>query len=313
MTTAIVGGPSTSLLADLFAASEGPGEISQELEKSLFDCLRAKNGVYMTTYANRLDDLNACVANYLPATQPLQILDVGVSCGVSTLEWAQSLEKANLDYEMMGVDLSTKGIMVSFGRRLHVILDSTMRPLLFEINREWLSNPPRKRQLLRHVFSLGLIKCALSVWKKRFWKSGEEEVQEILGMPARTRTISLVTPRLANHPHVVIREGNIMTSSWQKTFHVIRAANILNRGYFDDQSLTKVLSNLCRHLSVGGLLIVCRTNDQESVNSATIFKLTDGRRFVSLSKMNGGSEIESLVLQVRASETEAREQAFARS
>jgi hypothetical protein len=298
------------LLADLFTASEGPGEVSEELEKNFFDCLRAKNGVYMTTYAHRLDNLNTWMANYLPASRPLQILDVGVSCGVSTLEWAQSLEQSGLEYEMTGVDLTTRGMMVSFGARFHVVLDRTKRPLLFEVDREWLSNPPRKRHLLRYLFPLGFIKSALWVWRQRYRESDGETTQRILGMPVRTQSISLVTPRLANHPHVTIREGNILTDSWQPGFHVIRAANILNRGYFDDQALTTILSNLRRHLAVGGLLVICRTNDQESVNRATVFKLMDEQRFVSLATMNGGSEIESLVLQLPAAGTKAREQVF---
>jgi hypothetical protein len=289
-----------SLLADLFATAGHLSERSQELEKSFFDRLRVRNGVYKTTYAHRLDDLNAQVANHLPDAKPLRIFDVAISSGVSTLEWAESLEEAGIDYHMTGTDLTIGGLLVSFGDRLHTVLDRTRWPLLFEIDGEWVSNPPRKRQLLRHPLSLAMVKAALFLWAQRYRESDGERIQRILGMRTTTRSINLVTPRLANHPRVTIGEGNIMTDSWPEGgFHVIRAANILNKDYFDDAAITRVLHNLRRHLTPDGILVVCATDtDEAAVNHATIFKLNRDKQFEALSKMNGGSEVEDLVLQL---------------
>ena len=119
-------------------------------------------------------------------------------------------------------------------------------------------------------------------------------------MPTLTRSINLVTPRLTNHPRVTISEGNILTESWQQgAFHVIRAANILNRSYFDSDALIKILHNLRRHLTRDSILVVCNTDtDEEAINHATIFSLREDQRFVVLSKMNGGSEVEDLILQL---------------
>jgi len=286
-----------SQLAELFVPA---GELrgSQELEKSFFDCLRLKNGVYKTTFAHRLDDLNAQVENYLPPMRPLRILDVAISSGVSTLEWVESLEAAEVDYHMTGIDLTIGGFLVSFGNRLHVVLDHTRWPLLFEIDGRWVSNPPRKRHLFRDFFSLILIKSALLIWARGFRESEETRIQRILGMPTRTRSINLITPGLVNHPRVSVSEANILAESWnQGSFHVIRAANILNKSYFDNETLTKILDNLRRHLTPNGILVVCNTDtDEKAVNHATIFALSKDRRFVPLSKMNGGSEADDLTL-----------------
>lgn len=289
-----------SSLADLFVTAGELSETSQELEKSFFDCLRVKNGVYKTTYAHRLDDLNAQVENYLPSARPLQVLDVAISSGVSTLEWVESLQEAGLDYHITGIDLTIGGLLVSFGNRLHAVLDHTKWPLLFEIDGQWVSNPPRKRHLLRYFFPLAWMKCALYLWAQRYRESEGERVQRILGMPTSTRSINLVTPRLMNHPRVTISEGNILTESWQPgRFHVIRAANILNKSYFDGNALFKILHNLRRHLTADGILIVCNTDtDEKAANHATIFALREDQRFVVLSKMNGGSEVEDLILQL---------------
>ncbi|MFZ0771037.1 MAG: class I SAM-dependent methyltransferase [Candidatus Sulfotelmatobacter sp.] len=288
-----------SLLANLFVPPGEAGAASPELQRNFFDCLRLKNGVYKTTYPHRLDDLNTRVADYLPASRPLRLLDVGISSGVSTLEWMDSLEAARIDYHMTGIDLTIDGLLVSFGDRLHAVLDGTKWPLLFEIDGQWLSNPPRKRHLVRHFFSLALVKYALFLWARRYRESEFEQVQRILGMPTTTRAIHLVTPGLMNHPRVTIAEGNILTQSGlQGEFHAIRAANILNRGYFDDDTLTKILQNLRRHLTPNGILAVCQTHDEESVNRAAIFELGEDNRFAVLAKMSGGSEIEDLILQL---------------
>jgi len=287
-----------SSLADLFVPAGELNETSQELEKSFFDCLRVKNGVYKTTYSHRLDDLNARVADCLPAVRPLQVLDVAISSGVSTLEWVESLEEARLDYHMTGIDLTIGGLLVSFGDRLHAVVDDTKWPLLFEIDGQWVSNPPRKRHRLRYFFSLALIKSALFLWAQKYRESDGARFHRVLGMPTNTRAINLVTPRLMNHPRVTISEGNIVAESWQQgTFNVIRAANILNRSYFDNRALTKILHNLRRHLTRGGILVVCNTDtDEEAVNHASIFVLREDQRFEVLAKMNGGSEVEDLIL-----------------
>lgn len=288
-----------SLVADLLV-NNVPSEASQELEKSFFDCLRLKNGVYKTTYSHRLDHVNAWVANYLPASNPLKVLDVAISSGTSTLEWAESLEEAKIDYRMTGMDLTIDGLLVSFGDRLHAVLDRTKWPLLFEIDGQWVSNPPRKQHLFRYPFSLALINSALFLWSLKYRESEEGRTLRILGMPTRTQGINLVTPKLTRHPRVTISEGDVLSESWlQGTFHVVRAANILNRKYFNDAALTKIAHNLRRHLTPDGILVVCRTDpDKEAVNRGTIFKLGEDQQFIVLSRMNGGSEVEDLILRL---------------
>lgn len=295
-----------SLVENLFVASGEATTASQEQEKNFFDCLRLKNGIYKTTYPHRLDDFNARLANYLPASRPLRVLDVGISSGVSTLEWAETLEESGIDYQMTGIDLTLRGLIVSFGDRLHAVLDSTKWPMLFEIDGKWISTPPRKRHLLRHPFSLALVKCALFLWARRHRESEIEQSGRILGMPTRTQAIHLVTPRLRKHPRVKVCEGDIVTESGlHGEFDIIRAANILNRGYFDDDTLAKIAQNLRRHLTPSGILAVCHTHDEESVNRATIFQLRENHGFGLLAKMNGGAEIESIILQLPTASTDS--------
>jgi polysaccharide pyruvyl transferase WcaK-like protein len=81
---------------------------------------------------------------------------------------------------------------------------------------------------------------------------------------------------------------------------VLRAANILNRGYFDERVLRAMLANLRERLRDGGLLVICRTSTHGDVNNGTLFRLDPERRLCPLARLNAGSEIETLALDLPA-------------
>ena len=58
-----------------------------------------------------------------------------------------------------------------------------------------------------------------------------------------------------------------------------------------------MVSNLRSRLLPGGLLIVCRTNEK-GVNNATVFTLGDDGRLTTTARLNEGSEIADLVLDL---------------
>jgi hypothetical protein len=76
-------------------------------------------------------------------------------------------------------------------------------------------------------------------------------------------------------------------------FHVLRAANILNRTYFDDEQLRAGVATLRERLRPGGLLIVCRTHD-DGANHGSIVKVTD-EGWLVVGRIGDGSEIEDLI------------------
>jgi chemotaxis methyl-accepting protein methylase len=77
-------------------------------------------------------------------------------------------------------------------------------------------------------------------------------------------------------------------------FDVIRVANLVQRVYFDDDTLRKIVINLRDRLRDGGILIICRTTEN-GVNHATIFRRT-GDCFVFDASINDGAEVRDLVL-----------------
>jgi hypothetical protein len=280
--------------------ADATGKVFEELESDLFGRLRLQNGTYKTTHARRLDDVNAWVEPHLPADRPLRFLDTAISTGTSTIEWAEFLDRLQIDYQLIGTDLNLDGLLVSFGDRLHAVLNRSKRPFMFEINGHFVSYPPIKKHVLQYFVPLLQMKLALWFWLRQYRPTEQGSPLKLFGRPIRCRNVSFLTPRLQSHPRITVQEEDLLADSGSTArFQVIRAANILNHWYFDQDTLRMIVRNLRRQLTEGGLLVVCRTDlHGERINHGTIFKLGSDQRFSVLSRLNGSSEVEELILQM---------------
>jgi hypothetical protein len=252
-----------------------------------------RNGTYKYTYSHRLDNLNALVKELLPGARPLRVMDVAVSSGISTLEWAQDLTRADIEHEMVAGDLSVNALMISVGEHLHVLADGTGYPLQYDVFGKVIPSPPWRRHRALYFYPLWLLKRALAAC----FKASDKVVDQRASQTPRCRRISLVSPRLQQHAGLKVVEDDIFSDAPPPPggFHVLRAANILNKSYFDDQMLMGISVNLRRRLTPGGLFIVCST-DPAGMNHGTVFTLTEGGSFESVARIGDGSEIESLIL-----------------
>src|SRR5437588_7503673 len=94
-------------------------ELQEILETQFFSSIRLKNGTYKFTYSRRLDDLNELTRKVIPPNRPLEVMDVAVSSGVSTLEWIADLNSAGIEHRMTAGDLTMTALLLSFGNNLH--------------------------------------------------------------------------------------------------------------------------------------------------------------------------------------------------
>ena len=271
-------------------------------ERAFFRSIRLKNGTYKTTYSHRLDTLNEVVNTVLPAQQPLEIMDVAASSGVATLEWMDSLQRAGIDFRMTAGDLCVRAFLLSFGRFLNVLVDSTGYPLQFDILGKAIPYPPRRR-LAVHVppvfVGVHLLRWMLPPLFAALFKplpnDGEGRSRRF-GIGCRPT--ALISPRLLHRRSITILDDDLLAArSFENQFHVIRAANVLNRTYFSDETLRAMVANLRARLRRPGMLIVCRTND-EDVNHGTVFSLSGTARFEVVCRIGDGSEIEELVVDL---------------
>jgi hypothetical protein len=84
------------------------------MEKEFFSSIRLSNGVHKTTSPLRLDDANQRLIAVFQklGVAPETFLDVAVSSGISTIEWFESLQQAQLRPSMTATDLTMAAYLV---------------------------------------------------------------------------------------------------------------------------------------------------------------------------------------------------------
>ena len=99
--------------------------VTSRQEAAFFSGLRLRNGTFKTTAERRLDDLNQLVIEQWKAlgAAPCRLLDVGVSSGVSSVEWLQSLAAAGFDVDLVATDVCLKAQLVPICRQYDVLVD----------------------------------------------------------------------------------------------------------------------------------------------------------------------------------------------
>jgi hypothetical protein len=109
------------------------------------------------------------------------------------------------------------------------------------------------------------------------------------------RPVELVSSRVRECPAIELVEDDIFVArpELRGRFHAVRAANILNEGYFDDAQLRAAVATLRERLRPGGLLIVCRTHE-DGRNHGTFFR-SERDGWTVVERIGGGSEIERLI------------------
>lgn len=266
----------------------------EALEIVFFKSVGLPNGTWKTTSHRRLDDLNALVQQHLPSRRPLDVMDVACSSGVSSVEWLESLESAGIDCRMVAGDASVNAFVLSIGRNLHALVDRHGRTMQYEIGGVGLEVPLRKRKIPRYGLQVLFIKALSRLLGPTLSDPKRAARGEQWGM--RWRPVQLVSPSIRRRRHIEVIEDDILLNrDYVRCFDVVRAANILNLGYFDRSTLTAMLLNLRERLRDDGRLVVCRTN-HENVNHGTVFGLDEDRNLRVLARINEGSEIEPLAL-----------------
>lgn len=270
-----------------------------QLEDSFFHSLVLRNGTHKTTCHCRLGDLNAVIEPFLPAARPLEMMDVAVSSGVSTIEWLEALAHAGIECRITAGDAVIDAFLVTAGP-VRGLLDRTGHLMQLDIAGRAVRMPaPRRRDRLRYGPLSLFMKTAARAFRDRVragTATGSGGPQKLLGL--QCRALKLISPSLAAHPRIEVVEDDILNDCrWPRRFNVVRAANVLNRIYFDDSLLERMLRNLRSRLAPHGLLAVCRTIPQGR-NDATVFRLRDDRTFEELTRLNAGSEIAQLALSL---------------
>lgn len=264
---------------------------TQKQEAAFFASIRLRNGTFKTTDHHRLDDLNMLVIGEWQKLdrKPRQIMDVGVSSGITSREWAEALTRAGIDAEILATDLSMRGSLVRLLPGYDVLLDrdgKVLQHILGNRPVRWSLEGPR--DFLRGT---GFVVLALNAFANTLLPltNGRQRGEDIL----------LVNPHARTDARLSFAEDDILAPNPEHLlgrFNAIRVANLLNHGYFDAAQLRRAVNNLKdRLVGAGSFLIVNRTH-ADGTNHGTMFRLSETNKFEIAAKIRDGSEIEDIVL-----------------
>lgn len=246
-----------------------------ELDPALFTAyisvIRGAGGVYMSTLEDRFSELDDTTLGYLGEREHNCIHDVGVSSGVTTLNWYNTLKASGRPFQLA---LSEKyNRFFKTGRILtrvysrDELVEGYCFGLLASGSVSWL-------------FPISRVLFAVM---KRAKRKGPEV------------SISMYDPRIRD----LLKKGliqevdvDIFSSQVADTYSYVRCMNLLNLGYFGPDQLRSAIKGLMASLIEGGILQVGRTDLRTGRNSVTFFRKVKDGMTVDQS-FNGGTEIMS--------------------
>ncbi len=253
----------------------------EKAEAQLFRSLRMPNGTYKTTAWRRLEPLDNLTVSLVQASEPVQLLDVGASSAVTTAELVTLLRSRFERVTAVAADLFMHAeiVRVPFGGE--VLLHRASRSA---VEASW--GP------IKIVDDALTLARPLSILRKLFMKliTAAVGLARAVGIPLETRPLNLVS-RKASDESIYFVECDIFQqrNDWSERFLIVRAANILNKGYFSDDLLKTGIAHLASYVAPGGLLVLARCIGEEI--HATVFR-KDGTRLLVEARLGDGSEVE---------------------
>ena len=236
----------------VFSRPPLPSPHQEALEFEFFRRVALPNGTSKTTVANRLNDLNQALLPYLARIpdRPIKIIDVGVSSGVSTLEWHEHLASQHIPCDITATDVTIHASLVTFASPLALLIDPKRNILHLDILGRG-SHPGTTgpyglftallRMLLRGAM---LVERPLPPLRGQVRESAK-------GRFLTCEPVTLLTRRFVPHDSLHLLEEDLLAAGqpqFKGAFHVVRAANVLNRSHFSERQLLQIIDNLKNRL-----------------------------------------------------------------
>jgi hypothetical protein len=197
---------------------------------------------------------------------------------------------------------------------LRILVDSTGYALQFDLAGNAVSNPPPKA---KWAWAWPLFATWRFLGRRAVLKLDEMGVPSVhqrhFGVRVTVNGIKLASTRVLVEPAIDFIEDDILEApASSKTYHVVRAANLLNRDYFDEASLSRIVVNLRQRMKPNGILAICSTaNDIDTcvtgfretkspANHGTLYILR-GESLEVIDRLGDGSSLEQLVLTTNPS------------
>ncbi|RSY82546.1 hypothetical protein DAH66_13555 [Sphingomonas koreensis] len=271
--------------------SAAPEDITPRDEARFFGLLKTANNTFKRTGASRLAGVDAALiaalANHNCRVDT--VLDLGISSGVTTLELMTALRAAGHPARVTGTDRSVRARLVPLPHGCRALVEPCGHVLQYEVLGRAIR--PWERRLDRWT-GMALAR-ALVEWRLRDPAVAHAAAGDGL-------EVALLTPRLRRSGAFQWREDDITqrNEALIGRFDLVRAANLLNRHYFEPAVLRAAVANAIAYLSgPGAWLLVLRTHGAAD-HRGTLFRMDDAMRLSVVERFGTGSEVEALVLEL---------------
>lgn len=271
--------------------SRFPGQITPFDEAEFFGGLKTGNATFKKTADGRFADVDAALVEALAVKRATidEVLDIGISSGITALDLHGALSKAGYQVRITGTDRSFEAYIVSVLPGCRVLIEAHGHALQYELF-GWPLRPWRRR--LDYIDGMFLVRSLLD-------RLFLHRARRILAQAGdRARRVELISPRLKGHEAIKIVEDDICehNRAFAGRFDLVRVANILNRDYFDEPTLRRALFHLGSYLAgPGAWLLILRTHGRAE-HHGTLFRVGDDGGLDPVNRVGRGSEIEELAI-----------------
>lgn len=265
---------------------------SADVEDRFFTDLRTSNATFKRTGTDRFHDLDAlCLRAFEEGQATIdEVLDIGISSGATSLALSDRLRDAGHSGKVTGTDICIDGCLVKAFPGVHVLTDDSGHPLQYDVMGQVVRPWGRRAD---YATGMLFVRALANAW------IGGRARKVVQQRGADASPVQLISPRARTNPHVRIERNDIFvdTPAYHDRFDFVRAANILNRGYFDEAQLRRAISNIVQYMSgPNAYLLVVRSTQGQHVG--TLFQVSpDGKYMNVVDRSCGGSEVEWLILE----------------
>jgi hypothetical protein len=268
--------------ASAYLSPSANPQISREQEQEFYWRIKTSNGTMKSTQPRRLDAMNDLFFTTLKrlGLAPRVAMDIGISSGITTMEWLQDFDRHGLPVTMIATDFVMNVYLYGIGRHVRVLAEHNGHLLQIEMFGHGIRTYVSRRDYLTGAV---------------LWRSALRTVARLLLKKARPQgPYQFVSPVLRGQDRIRLCDDDILApspSEFIRCADVVRVANLVQPIYFSDAEIRRAVSNIrerCR--GEGSLVIVCRS--QEASFDGSILRMVEGRRFVTEARLGKGSEVE---------------------
>lgn len=231
---------------------------------------------WKTTSKNRHDKTDQKILELLCDKTNQSILEIGVSTGITSVELIKLLENKIKDYYATDIYCSIPVIKGKYNTYFYH--PSEKKPIIAVNDKVIVYNDLNDtifilKDIVKYIFN----KAPQYSEKKAIW-------------------ISMIHPELKRickkNKHIHLLEYNIFDDWKGEKVNMVKIANVLNRTYFNDNTIKKAINNIRNVLLEDGYMVIIDNRNEEK---SGIYKINKINKFEIIEIINGGCEIHNII------------------